>query len=96
MVNLGQGEQGGLGVDAPHTSGPATPRVCCSQYIGRSGGILVTGGRDEPTPFVYSNQAFFYDLNLELWAELCVLPEPQGFHRMGLLGEGVGDQTSIA
>ena len=64
--------------------------ACVAASIGQSSGIFVTGGRDEPTASSYSNQAFFYDLNLDLWTELGELPEPRGFHSMGLIGEGVG------
>ena len=28
--------------------------------------------------------------DLELWTELSELPEPRGFHSMGLIGQGVG------
>ena len=63
---------------------------CVSATIGQSSGIVVTGGRDEPTSSSYSNQAFFYDLKLEHWTELRELPEPRSFHSMGLIGQGVG------
>ena len=62
---------------------------CVTASIGQSMGIVVTGGRDEPISSS-SNRAFFYDLNLDLWTELGELPEPRGFHSMGLIGQGVG------
>jgi len=61
--------------------------ACVAASIGQSSGIVVTGGY-EPASST-SNRAFFYDLNLELWTELSELPEPRGFHSMGLIGQGV-------
>ena len=63
---------------------------CVAASIGQSSGIFVTGGRDEPTLSSFSSRAFFYDLNLDLWTELGELPEPRGFHSMGLIVQGVG------
>jgi len=61
---------------------------CVVASIAQSYGIFVTGGRnDQNGP--YSNQAFFFDLTSELWTELQELPEPRGWHSMGLIGQGV-------
>jgi len=61
---------------------------CVVASIAQSSGIFVTGGRnDQSGP--YSNQAFFFDLTSELWTELQELPEPRGWHSMGLIGQGV-------
>ena len=62
---------------------------CVVASNAQSSGIFVTGGRNDPSGS-YSNQAFFFDLNSEIWTELQELPESRVWHSMGLIGQGVG------
>merc|ERR1719209_250284 len=61
---------------------------CVVASNAQSSGIFVTGGRNDPSGS-YSNQAFFFDLNSEIWTELQELPESRVWHSMGLIGQGV-------
>jgi len=61
---------------------------CVAASTAQSYGIFVTGGRNDPSGSYFS-QAFFFDLNSEIWTELQELPEPRGWHSMGLIGQGV-------